>query len=126
MTRTLAALFLLAHGFVHAAVWAAPGPREAQAPFDPRHSWLLAAVHVAADPARTTALGLAWAATGLYALAALLLVAGAGVWAPAAAAAALVAALLKVTFFNTWLTLGVLLDVAVLTAVAAAWPPSLF
>jgi hypothetical protein len=62
----------------------------------------------------------------MYALAALLLVAGAGVWAPAAAAAALVAALLKVTFFNTWLTLGVLLDVAVLTAVAAAWPPSLF
>ena len=126
MIRTLVALFLLGHGFVHAAVWAAPKQQETGAPFDPGHSWLLSAVHVGADPARTAALGLAWVSTAMYALAAASLVAGVGLWGPVAVAAAVASVLFKTAFFNAWLTVGVLLDVAVIAAVAAGWPPSLF
>ena len=81
------------------------------------------AVHVAPDLARTAALGLAWASTAMFGLAAVLLVAGAGAgaWAPAAAAAIV----LKAAFFNAWLTLGVAIDVVVLAAVVTTWPPSL-
>jgi hypothetical protein len=32
---------------------------------------------------------------------------------------------LKVLFFNAWLSAGVLIDLGILWAVAAGWPPSL-
>ena len=33
--------FLIAHGVIHAAIWALPKPAGQQAPFDPAHSWVL-------------------------------------------------------------------------------------
>jgi hypothetical protein len=69
---------------------------------------------------------LAWFSAAMFTLSAGFLVAGIDLWAPAAVGAAVAAVVLKGIFFNAWLTLGVALDVAVLAAVAAGWPPSLF
>ena len=41
MWRLVFIAFLIAHGGVHAAIWAAPKPKDQDAPFDPSHSWLL-------------------------------------------------------------------------------------
>jgi hypothetical protein len=60
-------VFLIAHGGVHAAIWATPKPKDQNAPFDPSHSWLV-------GNQKTLALFLALTA------AALLVAAGIGLW----------------------------------------------
>ena len=128
MTRALVAAFLLAHGLLHAAIYATPKRSDAavDAPFEPGHSWLLGAAHVPVHPARAASVALAWVGTATFTVSAILLLAGTELWASLAALAALVSMALKVVFFNPWLTFGVLLDVGVLVAVQAGWPPSLY
>jgi hypothetical protein len=58
MLRLLVAGFLVAHGLIHATIYAAPRPADAKAPFDAGHSWALSAVHVAPQPVRTVSTGL--------------------------------------------------------------------
>ena len=71
------------------------------------------------------AVGLAGAAAVLYVIAGLAVALGSG-WAVAiAAAAAIVGLALKVLYFNPWLTLGILLDAAVLSAALLSWPVGL-
>ena len=71
------------------------------------------------------AVRLAGAATVLYVVAGLAVALGSG-WAVAlAAVAAIVGLALKVLFFNPWLTLGILLDAAVLSAALLSWPVGL-
>jgi hypothetical protein len=41
MWRFLFIVFLIAHAFVHLAIWLMPKPRDQAAPFDANHSWLL-------------------------------------------------------------------------------------
>ncbi|WP_405905343.1 MULTISPECIES: hypothetical protein [unclassified Streptomyces] len=124
MTTALVATFLFLHGLVHLPVWLAPTSRDA--PFDPRHSWVLAAAGLPQARAGTAAVGLASAATLLYVIAGAATAAQSGGWATAAVTAAAAGLLLKSLYFNPWLSLGVLLDAAVITAVLAAWPGSLY
>jgi hypothetical protein len=125
METAAVAAFLIVHGFVHAMVWVPKSPA-ADAPFDPGHSWLLDGAHVALPTERTVSAATAWIVAGLYLVAAALLVAGAAWWGTVAVAAAAVGIALKTAFFNPWLSLGVLLDVAVIVAVLAQWPAALF
>ena len=126
MDRILVVAFLFAHAFVHVAVWAMPKPDAATQPFDPTRSWALAAVHVATAPARTASVAVAWAAAVLYGTAGFALAFELPMWAGLAVAGAAVGLVLKALWFNPWLSAGVVLDVAVLLAVAAQWPASLY
>lgn len=47
------------------------------------------------------------------------------VWVPMAVSGAVAGLLLKGLFFNPWLIVGVLIDIGVLWASSAGWPPSL-
>jgi hypothetical protein len=80
MIRVLVAVFLIVHGLIHGGIYAVPRKPGDEAPFDPGHSWMLAGLGVAACPARVTATTLAWVATGLFGLAGVFLLAGAGGW----------------------------------------------
>ena len=114
--------FLLAHAFVHVAVWAMPRPGAATQPFDPTRSWVLAAAHVAPAPARTASVAAAWTAAALYGSAGVALALDLPVWVGLAAAGAVAGLLLKILWFNPWLSLGVVLDLGVLLAIAGQWP----
>lgn len=126
MGTTLVVAFLVAHGLVHAAIWLpateAPDPG---APFAPDHSAVLAAAHVAQRAARVIAAALALGSGAAYVLTGL----GVGLSAGWTAAMAVVAAglglLLKLTFFNRWLLLGIALDVVVLSSALLGRPVSL-
>jgi hypothetical protein len=123
----LIAAFLIAHGAVHLAVWLPPAPTDAerQAPFNPDHSALLTRTQVSQASARLVAVRLAGTAAVLYVIAGLAVALGSG-WAVAmAAAAAILGLALKVLYFNPWLTLGILLDAAVLSSALLSWPVSL-
>jgi hypothetical protein len=124
MTDFFVIAFVIAHGVVHAAVWATPKDPDKPAPFDPSHSWALAAGHVAAAPTRSASVVLAWVSAVLYTLAGVSVAVDAANWMVLATLAAIVGLALKGVWFNRWLSLGVLLDVAVLVAVAQGWPPS--
>jgi hypothetical protein len=87
MPRTLFALFLIAHGLIHGAIYATPRDSAKPAPFDPGHSWALASVHVADHPARSASIALACTAGLAFALAGVVLLAGGSWWAPIAATA---------------------------------------
>jgi hypothetical protein len=116
VTRVLVAVFLVAHGLVHAAIYATPKDPAKPGPFDPSHSWALAAGHVAPEPMRSASVGLAWATAALYSLAGVAVLVDAPAWVGFAAVAAVVAIALKGLWFNRWLTFGLALDVAVLVA----------
>lgn len=126
MTRLVVAAFLVAHGLVHAAIYAAPKPAPGKAPFDPSRSWALSATHVAPDTTREASVRLAWITAGLFVFAGAALLADLALWAAVATGAALVGLLLKVMWFHPWLTAGVLLDVGIVWATVTQWPPSLF
>lgn len=125
MTTVLVSVFLFLHGFIHLPVWLAR--TEGSRPFDPRHSWALAAAGVpGARVAGAAAVGLASVAALLYLFAGAAVAVGSSVWPAAAVTAACVGLLLKGLWFNPWLSLGLLLDVGVITAVVAVWPASLY
>lgn len=125
MTTALVSVFLFLHGLAHLPVWL---PRtNPDEPSDPRHSWALAAAGVRGPriPGRA-AVGLASATTMLYVMAGAATAAQAEGWATAAVLAASVGLILKALWFNPWLSLGVLLDIGVITAVLTNWPASLY
>jgi hypothetical protein len=124
MTTLLLVVFLVAHGLVHLAVWL-PKPEPVQEkppPFDPGRSALLTKAHVRPDAERRLASRLAVTTAATYVLGALLLPLSAQVAVPVLVVAALVGLVLKATYFNPWLVVGVALDVVVLTSAAVAWP----
>jgi hypothetical protein len=123
MTWLLAA-FLIAHGAVHLAVWLPPSPTDAerQAPFAPDHSAVLTRTRIPQDASHLVAVRLAGAATVAYVVAGLAVALGSGWAAALAAVAALVALVLKILFFNPWLSLGILIDAAVLSSALMGWP----
>ena len=125
LERLVLAGFLFAHGWIHAAIYALPPDEKKPPPFDPKHSWALSAAHVAEHPAKTLALTFAWVTTALFGVAAAALLADSPTWLPIAAAGASAGLLLKALFFNPWLSVGVLIDAAVLWAASAGWPESL-
>jgi hypothetical protein len=118
---SLVALFLIAHGLVHVAIYAAPPDPSKGAPFDPSRSWLLADRGVDAGAMRATSIALALAtAAGFGVTGALLLLDGP--WAGPAVVASLSGLTLKSMWFHLWLTLGVAIDLAVATAALAGLP----
>lgn len=120
-------VFLAAHGLVHLAVWlpsTEAQPDKPPPPFAPDHSALLEKAAVPRPTAHRVAAGLAVATAVAYLVAALaVLLDQAAV--PIAVVAAVLGLILKVVFFNPWLTFGVLLDALVLAAALAEWPVSL-
>jgi hypothetical protein len=97
MWRFLFVAFLVAHGLVHLAMWVlVPKPHPGkEAPFDPSHSWLLGNQK-------------ALASTVAFAVAAILIVAGIGLWAHAdwwrvvAAVGLGISFALMVVYFTPW------------------------
>lgn len=126
MATTLLIAFLVAHGFLHAAIWLPrPESREPSAPFAPDHSALLVAVSVPRTTAQLLTAALALGTGAAYLLTGLGAAADAA-WTPAAATvAALLGLLLELTFFNRWLIVGIALDAAVLSSALLEWPVSL-
>ena len=122
MEQLAVVVFLIAHAFVHVAVWAMPKPAENAPPFDPTHSWALAAGHMTPTAQRTTSVTLAWIAAGLFAASGAALAVDATAWTTMAMLGAAVGLALKGLWFNRWLSLGVALDVAVLVAATMNWP----
>ena len=122
MEQLAMAAFLIVHGLVHVAVWGMPKPAESSPPFEPTHSWALAAGHVSPASQRTTTITLAWLAAVLFAAAGAALTVGVGAWTSLALLAAGAGLVLKALCFNRWLTAGVALDVAVLIAATTPWP----
>ncbi|MFI6645967.1 hypothetical protein [Streptomyces sp. NPDC050504] len=126
MTAVLVAAFLIAHGLLHVAVWTVPQRPDKPSPFDPGHSWALAAAHVSPSPARAVALALAWYAAVVYVIAGAGVLASSGWWTTAALVGAAFGLVLKAVWFDPWLSFGVLLDVGVIVAVASTWPASVY
>jgi len=118
--------FLVAHGFIHTALYnIKPDPKSPQ-PFNPGESWMLRRLDVNAAMAKQASAVLSATTSLLFVLAALGLLLGAGWWPAATIVAVGVAAALKVAYFHAWLTIGVLIDVAIVVALAAHWPAVLF
>lgn len=127
MTSFLAVGFLALHGLLHLAVWL-PKPAPAPAkppPFEPDHSRVLTAVHVPVRSVHALAIGLAAGACAAYLLAAVSVSLGASWAVGVAVAAALLGLLLKGLYFHPWLSVGVLLDLGVLSSALVEWPVAL-
>ncbi|MEU1571293.1 hypothetical protein ABZ519_09045 [Streptomyces collinus] len=125
MTTVLVSAFLFLHGLIHLPVWLAR--TDGNLPFDPRHSWALAAAGLpGARTAGAAAIGLASTTAVLYVIAGAATAAQSSGWSVAALTAACVGLLLKALWFHPWLSLGVVLDIGVITAVLTSWPASLY
>jgi hypothetical protein len=122
--RVLLGLFLVAHGLIHAAIWVTPKPTDPKAPpFDASRSWLLNALGVGESGARALRVVLALAATAGFAAAGLAVLFGAGWWRPLAVVSAAVSLVLMLVYFNSWLLLGVAIDVGIIAVLlVAGWP----
>ena len=122
MTKLLIGGFLIAHGLIHAAVWATPKGNGPQ-PFDPSRSWLLDTFGIAQGPARTLSIVLAVAAAAGFVAAGAALLAGNDWWRVIAIVTAAESLPLFLLFFNPWLTLGAAIEVGILYAlVVSHWP----
>lgn len=123
----LLVVFLVAHGLVHLAVWWPPEPEPAEKPppFHPDHSALLTHTRAPATTTRQLSKVLAGVTAAAYVVAALGVATGAAWAAPAAVTAAAVGLVLKALYFHPWLSLGVVLDLLVLTSALAGWPVAL-
>ena len=126
MITALVGAFLIVHGLLHLGVWATPEQPDKPAPFDRGHSWASAAAHVSTAPARAAALTLAWYTGLVYVVAGAGVLTGTGWWPTAALVAAASGLALKAIWFDPWLSVGVLLDVGVIVAVACTWPASVY
>ena len=105
----LAGLFLIAHGWVHVAVWAAPQPPDM--PFDARHSWLLGDIPAAARIA-------AIASCALFVLSGILVIADTGPGPGLAIAGAVLSLILVALTFNRWLAFAVVINAAIIVTAA--------
>jgi hypothetical protein len=124
MSTALLAAFLGVHGLLHLAVWL-PRPEpdaEHPPPFEPDHSALLTAATVPRSAVHRVAVALAVAAATAYVVVAVAVAVGAPWVIGLALLAAGLGLGLKVLFFHLWLSVGVLLDVCVVTAALLEWP----
>jgi hypothetical protein len=125
----LVALFLVAHALIHVS-FVSPRPAATaggpQWPFDLSHSWALAPVGLEGDATRLLGVALiALVVTG-FAVAAMatLGVLGGGAFAPAVVLGSVASLVLLAVFFHPWLTLGLVIDVALVWAVTVGrWSP---
>jgi hypothetical protein len=127
MLRLAIGVFLIAHGLIHAAIWLPQAASRSvrasgTAPFDPGYSWLFSGV--GEDAARWLAALLAIAAAVLYVSGGIGLFAHLEWWRGATITASVASLVLFALYFNPWLSLAVLIDVALVWALVwARWPP---
>ena len=127
--RTVVGLLLIAHGLVH-LMYLMPRPEDDPSyPFVPETRWSAKLVGLEPSTARMVAVSLAVAVAVVLLVSGIALFADADIWKAAAAAGSLLslALLLLLLFFHPWLTIGIAVDVAILTDVwFAQLPSSLF
>ncbi|HEY3384756.1 MAG TPA: hypothetical protein VGK32_23590 [Vicinamibacterales bacterium] len=129
MPAIVVALFLAAHGRVHASYAqqpAAPKPGAPAWPFYLDHSWLLTPLGIDATGTRLVGFVLLGAVVAGYAVAALAVVgiAPAGWFAPVVVGASALSAVMIALFFTPWIVFGFAIDAALIVAVVAAdWRP---
>jgi ABC-type uncharacterized transport system permease subunit len=105
--RVLLGLFVMAHGLVTFAIWAAPVTEKA--PFNPSHSWLF-------GDTRTLAMILAVVAAIGFVTSGGAILAQQDWWAGAAFGAGVVAVALMSLYFNPWLLAGIAISAGILYA----------
>jgi hypothetical protein len=121
MVNTIVAIFLILHGLVHAILAMVPNPKEPGSGFATffSQSWLLSGLGLPQSAGRSIAILLAAIATiGFIAagLALLNILVPFDWWRSLAIASAVVSLLLLVVFWNTYLIVGILIDVTILIA----------
>lgn len=126
MLRLTIGVFLIAHGLIHAAIWlpqaaSRSAPASGTAPFDPGYSWLFSGV--SEDASRWLAALLAIVAAALYIGGGFGLFAHLEWWRAITVAASVASLALFALYFNPWLSLAVLIDVALVWALVwIHWP----
>lgn len=129
MPPIVVALFLAAHGLVHASYAQTPKPAAGNGPAWPfylDHSWLLTPLGLDAGATRAVGLLLIAVVVAGYAVAALgvLGIAPGPSFVPAVVGASVASAALLALFFTPWIVLGFAIDAALVGAVLVAnWRP---
>jgi hypothetical protein len=113
------AAFLVAHGAIHASFLTPRPPAKPGAPtwpFDLDHSWLLSRAGVQSRSLRRAGTALVAVTVVAFALAGLAVVGflPSALLVPASVAAAIASLAVLITFYRAWLSLGVLIDAAIL------------
>lgn len=107
--------FLIAHGAVHAGVWALPRPPGQERPFDPSESWLLGSQ-------QSLATLLALSAAVLLVAAGSFLWAQFPSWRPLAVMGLAVSFVLMSLFFNPWFLPIQVVNAGLIARVLRSWP----
>jgi hypothetical protein len=131
MLKTILALFLIAHGLVHAGLAAAPNPSDPDTKpgaffTSSERSWLLPQLGMSSSAVKWIGIILVALATLGFVLTGLGIFGVSGlttIWRTVAVISAWGSLLLLILFWHTWLFVGVLIDVAILIALLwANWP----
>lgn len=130
MTRIVFALFIVAHGLIHAS-YVAPRPAPTAGgpawPFELGRSWLLSPLGVTESVLRPLGIGLAILAVAAFALAGLAtlgIVLPVGAWQPLVVGGAIASLALLGLFFHPWLVLGIAIDLVLVGVIwRADWTP---
>lgn len=132
MWKTVIALFLIAHGLVHAGLAVAPNPSDPDSKpgaffTSLERSWLLPQLGL--SPSLVYWIGIILVALGTlgFVLTGLGLLGVPGlilIWRTVAVTSACVSLLLLILFWHPWLIVGALIDVAILTALLWVKCPS--
>ena len=132
MLKTTMAIFLIAHGLVHAGLAAAPNPSDANAKpgtffSSVERSWLLPQLGLNSTTVQwvgitlvaLSTLGFVLAGLGIFGVVGL-----SSIWRAMAVIAAGVSTLLLILFWHPWLPIGVLINAGILTTLLwVKWPP---
>jgi uncharacterized membrane protein YphA (DoxX/SURF4 family) len=115
MLRLGLALFLIAHGLVHVAIWA-PRFDPAKGPFDPSSSWVLGTT-------RPLAQALAFTAAAILVVAGVVLLAQGEWWRPVTVVGLAISTGLMALYFNPWYLFILAVNVALIAGVGwLDWP----
>ena len=128
MPSIVVAVFLLAHGLIHASfISPAPTPTAAgpEWPFSLDRSWLLSPLGLPPGLVRGLGVALLLAVVAGYILGALAVLGVIpGSWfAPSLVIATVASVVLLGLFFHPWLVLGLVIDVLLLAVLARGWTP---
>jgi hypothetical protein len=123
------ALFLVAHGLIHASFLSPAPPQKPGGPawpFDLSHSWLLTPLGLDASVTRVIGIALIVVVVAAYVVAALAVVGvlPADLFVPGIVVGSVASTVLLAVFFHPWLVLGLVIDAVLLWAVLLnGWRP---